>query len=180
MRTFIGIAAVAVALAGCEQDTSGAARETRQTLQNQEEAAVTVGMPAIKNYAEKRQLKTIYELRDSANLVTYSYTIDMQGKRHKICPTTSVGFGIPYAAQYSAPKALRWSKPVYPSSSTRNDANSEWTKFESDQPEPNGLYMPSQADGTWVLCLHPDGRTLAPTYVEPRVVVYLFEMAAVD
>jgi hypothetical protein len=166
-------------LAACAPDNSGAARETRATMQLAEQAAVTVGMPGIVNFAEKRQLKAIYELRDTANLVTYTYTVDMAGKRHKVCPSTSVGFGIPYATQFTAPKAPRKAKAQYPEGSGYTNS-ADWVTFESEQPEPNGLYMPQQADGTWVLCLHPNGKDLAPTYVEPRVVVYLFEMAAAD
>jgi hypothetical protein len=143
-------------------------------LQLSEQAAVTVGMPAIKNFTEKRQLKTIYELRDTANLVTYTYYVDINGKRHKVCPTTSVGFGFPYATQYTAPKALVSQKAQYPDGTQA----AEWSRREIDQPEPNGLYMPSSAEGTWVMCLHPNGQDLAPTYVEPRVMVYLFEMPA--
>ncbi len=176
----IAIIAATLALAGCQQDNSGSARETRASLALQEEAAVTVGLPGIKNYAEKRQLKAIYELRDNASLVTYTYTLDLAGKRHKVCPGTSIGFGIPYATQFTAPKALRYAKPEYPSSSTYSSANAEWRSYEAEQPEPNGLYMPSQADGTWVLCMNPNGKDMAPTYVEPRVVVYLFEMPSVD
>ncbi len=176
MNRILALSLAAITLAGCNpKDNSGAARETRQTMTMQEEAAVTVGMPAIKAYSEKRQLKAIYELRDNANLVTYTYTIDLQGKRHKVCPTTSVGFGIPYSTQYTAPKALRMGKGQYPSGSGYSEEG-VWSRYEAEQPEPNGLYMPQQADGTWVLCMHPDGKTLAPTYVEPRVIVYLFPM----
>lgn len=177
MRSTIAISTIALAIAGCQQqDTSAANREAQQTLTLTEQAAVEVGMPGIRHFAEKRQLKTIYELRDNANLVTYTYYIDLNGKRHKVCPTTSVGFGIPYSTQFTAPKALRWGRAVDPT----NTRQGEWRVYEAEQPEPNGLYMPSSADGTWVICLHPDGKTLAPTYVEPRVVVYLFEMPAVD
>lgn len=166
----------ALALAGCGEDKSGAARDTKQSLDLAEQAAVTVGIPAIQNYAEKRQLKALYELRDTANLVTYTYTIDMQGKRHKVCPTTSIGFGIPYATQYTAPKSVVMRKGIYPD----GRQSADWRYVEADQPEPNGLFMPSQADGTWVICLHPQTKEPAPTYVEPRVVVYLFEMPSVD
>ncbi len=169
--------AIPVVLAGCiQEDNSATNREARQTLTITEQAAIEVGIPAIRNFAEKRQLKTIYELRDTANLVTYTYYVDLGGKRHKVCPSTSVGFGIPYATQYTAPKALRWGQAVDPT----NTRQGEWRVYESDQPEPNRLHMPSSADGTWVLCLHPDGKTIAPTYVEPRIVVYLFEMPAAD
>lgn len=176
MRKFALLPVIALALVGCKEDTSSATRETRQTMVMSEQASVTIGMPAIKNFTEKRQLKTIYELRDTANLVTYTYIFDMHGKRHKVCPTTSVGFGIPYSTQYTAPKALRAQRPLY-GDGTQYVEN---RVFEADQPEPNGLFMPASADGTWVLCLHPDGKSIAPTYVEPRVIVYLFEMSAVD
>jgi hypothetical protein len=179
MRHVTIIALATLSMNGCSQDKSGSARETQQSLQLAEEAAVTVGVPAIKNYAEKRQLKMIYELRDNANLVTYTYTMDMQGRRHKVCPKSSVGFGMPYSTQYTAPKALRMAKSIYPPSSGYNQS-ADWKSYEADQPEPNGLYMPQQANATWVICLHPDGKTLSPTYVEPRILVYLFEMPAVD
>lgn len=176
----IAACAATLALAGCQPDNSGSARETRQSMVLSEQAAVTVGLPAVKNFTEKRQLKTIYELRDTANLVTYTYTLDLNGKRHKVCPTTSVGFGIPYSTQFTAPKALRYAKPQYPAGTGYSGDSAPWVSHDAEQAEPNGLYMPQQSDGTWVLCLHPSGKDLAPTYVEPRVVVYLFEMPAVD
>jgi len=39
------------------------------------------------------------------------------------------------------------------------------------QADPNGLYSPASAEGTWVLCVdHKDGKA-KPIYVEPRVIV---------
>lgn len=177
MNRIVILLLAALTLVGCmeEKKPSAASRETQATLQLTEQASIAVGMPAIKNFTEKRQLKTIYELRDTAKLVTYTYYLDLTGKRHKVCPTTSMGFGIPYSTQYTQPKAMqRWYLPKTP------DYVTAWGNGEFDQPEPNGLFMPSSADGTWVICLHPNGKDLAPTYVEPRVVVYLFEMSAVD
>ena len=174
---FLLVALMAFGVAGCykERAPSAASRESQATLQLAEQASVVVGMPRIKNFTEKRQLKTIYELRDTANLVTYTYYLDMNGRRHKVCPTTSIGFGIPYATQYTQPKSMqRWylqRTPAY---------YAAFGNYEADQPEPNGLFMPSSADGTWIICLHPNGKDLAPTYVEPRVVVYLFEMPTVN
>lgn len=165
-----------LAVAACKEDTSSAKREQKATMQLTEQASVAVGMPAIVNFTEKRQLKAVYELRDTANLVTYTYTVDLAGKRHKVCPTTSVGFGIPYATQYTAPKAARVVRPLWSDGTTGSGAHT----MEMDQPEPNGLFMPGSADGTWVLCLHPDGKSVAPAYVEPRIVVYTFPMSSVD
>jgi predicted small secreted protein len=174
MKYTIAVILCALSLAACN-DESGQGREARQTQLNMNQASTIVGMPAITNFTEKRQLKTIYELRDSARLVTYSYIIDLNGKRHRVCPSTSVGFGIPYAAQYTAPKTPKIGYPVWPDG-TQGGAHT----YDAEQPEPNGLYMPASAEGTWVLCLHPNGKDLAPTYVEPRVVVYTFEMPAAD
>lgn len=163
----------------CSTDNSGANRETHAQMIAEEQASVAVGMPAVTNYTEKRQLKAIYELRDRPNLVTYTYTIDMQGKRHRVCPTNSVGFGIPYATQYTAPLALSMGRAQYPDG-TGYGQSSGWTEWQRPQPEPNALHMPSSAEGTWVICVDPKTKELAPTYVEPRVVVYTFEMPAMD
>lgn len=176
MNKIIMAAIVAAGLSGCTPDTSGASRETQQARQMSEQAAVIAGMPAIKNFTEKKQLKAIYELRDTANLVTYTYTIDMMGKRHKVCPTTSVGFGIPYATQYTAPTAPRLVRFAYPDGTQE----STWSHFDSNQPEPNALHMPTAAEGTWVLCLNPATKEISPAYVEPSVVSYEFEMPSVD
>jgi len=146
--------------------SGGEQKERNATKMNQDQSAVVVGMPAITNFTEKRQLKAIYEMRDNAKLVTYTYTLDMTGKRHTVCPTTSIGFGIPYATQYTTPE--------------RPYGEYQTGMIGLPQPEPNTLYMPSNAEATWVICLHPDGKTLAPTYVEPRIQVYLFEMPHVD
>lgn len=171
----LGMTALALALGGCKWE-GGDSKETRQTMKLMEQASVTVGVPAIKNFTEKRQLKMIYELRDQSNLVTYTYTIDLQGRRHKVCPSTSVGYGIPFAAQFTAAKAPRVVYPMYPSGETTTTGINQLM----DQPEPNGLYMPSSADSTWVLCLDPKTKKVLPVYVEPKIVVYPFEMSSVD
>jgi hypothetical protein len=163
-------------LAGCDMTPpSGASRETQQTELISQQASVVVGMPAITNFTEKRLLKTIYELRDQANLVTYTYYLDLQGRRHKVCPTNSVGFPVPYATQYTAPTGMqRWTLPSMP-----GWVNSYGVR-EAPQPEPNGLHMPSSAEGTWVVCVNPDTKEMAPTYVEDRVQTYLFQMPSVE
>jgi hypothetical protein len=155
----------AAALAGCDDTgkSSGAKRESDATRQLLDQAAVTVGMPGILNFTEKRQLKMLYELRDQANLATYSYYVDMAGALHKICPSTSVGFGMPFSAQYTAPFVQR-------------DIG-QGGALETAQPEPNGLYMPDSTSATWVICLGAKGE-LSPVYVEPQVIVALTPMAA--
>jgi hypothetical protein len=112
-----------------------------------------VGMPAIVNFAEKRMMKDILELRDK-NVATTTYLVGMNNNLTKICD--SIGYGLPYATQYTNPQ-----KPVY-------EVHGNITLPQAD---PNGLYSPASADGTWVLCVdHKDGKA-KPVFIEPRVIV---------
>lgn len=172
MRGMIVALVLAAAPAGCWEDNSGAGKEQAATKVLQDAAAQTVGLPAIVNFTEKRMMKMLYELRDAPNLVTYSYYLDINGGKHKVCPTTSVGYGIPFAAQFTAPKAPRVTYPLWPS----GQASGTGHTYEADQPEPNGLYMPSSSDATWIMCLKPDGKGIAPVYVEPKIMVSPFPL----
>lgn len=175
MKYIALFAAVAVTLlaAGCNDgsgQSTGAQKETAATNQLLNQAATVVGVPGIINFTEKRQLKMLYELRDQADLVTYSYYVDIQGRLHKVCPSTSVGFGMPFSAQFTAPQV-----PVEVSTMGQG-ANPSGQKF---QPEPNGLYMPDSTSATWVICLGEDG-DLDPVYVEPQIIVSLTPMESVN
>jgi hypothetical protein len=118
----------------------------------------SVGMPAITNFAEKRMMKDIIELRDQMK-PTYTYILDMNGRPHKICD--SLGYGLPYATQYTNP-----SRMVY-------DVHGVATLPQSD---PNGLYSPASADGTWVMCLNPKTKKAEPQYIEPHVLVTTYPL----
>jgi hypothetical protein len=146
-----------IGLAACESSTT--VIEAQKQDQLLAEANNTVGMPAIVNFQEKKILKDIIEMRDRANIRTYSYTQALDGKLVKLCD--SVGYGIPYATQYTNPER-------------------RVTGYESTLPQadPNGLYSPSSADGTWVLCKDPASDKVAPVLVEPRVVVSQFPLTS--
>jgi hypothetical protein len=159
----LALVATAFAVAACDEvQPSGEQREARATEQLQNQAAVTVGMPAIVNFTEKRLLKMVYEMRDDPHLVTWSYYTDRSGGKHKVCPTTSIGYGFPYATQFSNPNKV-----------VGSDVHA---LVAIAQPEPNGLFMPSASRGTWVICLAPDGKNLKPVYVEQDVMAYPFPM----
>ncbi len=167
-KTSLIIVALAsvLALSACDDVApSGQKRESQATDQLMNQAAVTVGMPGVMNFTEKRQLKMLYELRDQANLTTYSYYVDMSGKLHKVCPSTSVGFGMPFSAQYTAKDR--------PRSGYQGD------QVMLEQPEPNGIYMPDSTSATWVICLAAN-KSLSPVYVEPNIIVSLTPMDTVQ
>ena len=127
------------------------------------QAVEQIGMPAITRFAEKRALKQIYELRDK-EVPTYTYIVDRNGATHKLC--NSVGFGIPYSTQYTNPEYLPY----------RNSESNTLRAAVLPQADPNALYSPASADGTWVLCVDPKTSKAVPLYVEPRIIVSTFEL----
>ena len=150
MKRIALLAALAstVALAGCGDPNDYRTSDQIQYQQQEvmlKQAAKELGMPAITNFAEKRMMKDILELRDK-NVVTYTYLVGMNNQLTKLCD--SVGYGLPYATQYTSP----------------------------NQADPNGLYSPASADGTWVACKVPGKDKISPTYIEPRIIVSTFPL----
>jgi hypothetical protein len=116
-------------------------------------------MPGITNFTEAKLVRHLYELRDQ-KILTYSYVPDMNGKLWHLCD--SIGYGLPYGVQFSNPEK-----------STDNRA------YPMPQSEPNGLFMPATAEGTWITCINPNNPgDIAPVYVEPRVIVSPFKLRA--
>lgn len=144
---------------GCDkQAPTGDDIMNAQQRQMDRQAALAVGPPAIVNFQEKRTLKQIYELRDT-QLSTVTYIVDRYGKTHKICD--SVGYGIPYATQYTNPSKIDYYGQVV---------------MTLPQADPNGLFSPAAAEGTWVLCLNPKNKKVVPIYIEPRIIVSPFAL----
>jgi hypothetical protein len=115
-----------------------------------------VGIPAIKNFAEMRMLRDLYELRDS-QVATYLYLKDVNGPLR--CYGEGMGYGLPYAAQFTAPDRLV----------TGGYSSSAWA-VTVPQPEPNGIYMPTSANATWYMLKGEDGK-LRPEYIEENVII---------
>jgi hypothetical protein len=132
--------------------------QTQTTAQADRE----VGFPAITNWAEKRQVKDLYELRDKM-VPTWAYMQGIDGRL--ICIGRAVGYGIPYAVQFSNPQQK-----------VRADLGQYNGDMLMTQAEPNGLYMPSGAEGTWVQMLDPDTNQVEPVYIEPRVTISPFRL----
>jgi hypothetical protein len=127
-------------------------KDAQATRQLQLEAQAQAGIPAMHNFQEKKILKMLYELRDQENLNTYTYIVaENTGKL--IFIGRSIGYGIPYATQYTSPE----------------------NEYGKPQPEPNGLFMPAAAEGTWVMLVSPKG-DIKPVYLEPRVIVSPFPL----
>ena len=107
-------------------------------------------------------MRKLYELRDG-NIATFSYVPDMQGRLWHLCD--SIGYGLPYGVQFSNPEKHIW--------------EGQSSSYNLPQAEPNGLYMPPTADGTWIMCADSSSKgNVAPVYVEPRVIVSPFRLRA--
>lgn len=160
MKLFLSLVAAVSLLSACGDSTKSSNQIERAKQEELSRMAVeSVGMPAIVNFAEKRMMKDILELRDK-NVATTAYIVDMNGNLHKVCD--AVGYGLPYATQYTSPESYQkvW--------------EGHWDKMP--QADPNGLYSPASADGTWVLCVDPNTKKAKPIYIEPRIVVSPFAL----
>jgi hypothetical protein len=158
---FFGLAAV-----GCDDVKTSDDVQHVQQEQLLKEATSETGMPAIKNFRERKLLKDILELRDQDGLSTYTYTFaENSGQLQFFC--NSIGYGIPYATEYTNPQQITY----------RNNggAVSSWQVIA--QADPNGLFAPTAAEGTWIMCSDPIDKTkVRPVYIEPRVVVSPFKL----
>ncbi|MHC1758289.1 MAG: hypothetical protein AB9917_02025 [Negativicutes bacterium] len=156
----IGLLLVGLLFSGCGWTESSRHKEALAQEALNKQAVASVGMPAIKNFREKRLLKDIIELRDQSGLVTYTYIVaEMTGKLIFVGET--LGYGIPAATQYTNPMKLV-------------SDHSQATAIP--QADPNGLYSPSSAEGTWIMLKDPNGKEVKPVYVEPRIIVSPFKL----
>jgi hypothetical protein len=155
------LATIALIVSACD-DRKPTSDETQRAQQERllAEGTAQTGMPAIKNFRERKLLKDILELRDQDGLTTYTYVWnELAGKLVFLCD--SIGYGIPYATQFTSPaKEVGYSTAL----------------VAMPQADPNGLFSPASAEGTWVMCKDPGGPDVRPVYIEPRIVVSPFRM----
>lgn len=128
-----------------------------------QEANRQAGMPSIVNFQERKLFKHILELRDQEGLIMFAYLVpELTGK--PVFLGKCVGYGIPYSTQYTNPE-----KEVYP-------GGYNYGFGSLPQADPNGLFMPSSADGTWLMLVDPDTGNPEAVYIEPKVLVSPFKL----
>jgi hypothetical protein len=158
MKKILLVVPFVMMLAACDEHPNSRQIEAAKQEEMSLRAVQSVGMPSVNNYAEKRMMKDIIEKRDQMQ-PTYTYIVDMGGKFHKVCD--SLGYGLPYATQYTNPQMRVASQ------------NGTVTLPQAD---PNGLYSPASADGTWVMCINPKTKKAEPQYIEPRIVTMTYPL----
>lgn len=158
------IAIATIAALGCGVEIKQGSDEAQQKQQEQilAEGTAQTGMPAIKNFRERKLLKEIIELRDQDGLVTYTYIVAEQtGKL--VFLGESIGYGIPAATQYTNPQKI-------------SEKNVNYGYAVLPQADPNGTFSPESAEGTWVMLKDPRGGKVRPVYSEARLVVSPFKL----
>jgi hypothetical protein len=137
------------------------------------EGVAQVGVPSIKNFREMKILKDVYELRDQSGLVTFVYLDNLTptvvaghtalgGKLTYV--GEAIGFGIPAATQFTNPQKIE-----------HHGTEREFAHYiPIPQADPNGLFSPAAAEGTWIMMLDKKAGKALPQYFEPRVIVSTF------
>lgn len=153
----------AFALAACDTELGTDEKQAQLQAQALEQAHEQIGMPSVGNFSEKRLLKDIYEMRDK-EIPTHTYIVnEMSGCLVYIGP--SMGYGLPYSTQFTAPTRYAYAHGAY---------------ITVPQAEPNGLFMPTSAEGTWVQLKAPGEDKVQPVYIEPRVMVSPFRLTTAE
>ena len=159
MKKYLFVLCVSVFMISCDYKPSADDVDRQKQEQLQQEGQAQTGLPAIHNFQEKKLLKSIYELRDNEKIINYAYLYnEFNGKL--VYFGKCIGYGIPYSTQYSNPSKV-------------SDYEHGITL---PQAEPNGLFMPSSSEGTWIMLLDEQG-TPHPVYVEPRIIVSPFKLS---
>ena len=142
-------------LLGCNMGATTADKVQRQaTEQAMAEANRQVGMPDIINFTERKLARDILELRDQADLATFTYIVDMHGKLHFL--GHSIGYGLPYSVQFTNPEKF---------------TGYHGAPYSMPQADPNGLFMPDGLSATWILLVDQKSGEAKPVYVEPQILV---------
>ena len=161
MKKLLLVLALIAGLTACGESSSQIENRKQEELSKQ--GVVTVGFPAVINFSEKRMMKDVLELRDKME-PTYTYSVSTNNQLTKLCD--SLGYGLPYATQYTNPQSRQVS----------TTSGGGITSDVMAQADPNGLFSPASADGTWVMCLSPKSKKAEPQYIEPRIVTMTYPL----
>ena len=160
---FLLVMFVMMSLVGCADNNSVDTGVSREQENRMQEAHSQAGLPAIKNFNEKKMMKMLYELRDQEDLVCHAYYFnEREGKRGDYIGQC-LGYGLPASTQYSNPeKMVRY--------------YNGGSRYKIAQAEPNGLFMPEGLSATWLMMIDPKTKNARPVYIEPLIIVSPFRM----
>ena len=160
-------------LTGCEVEAKKQTADeiqAKKTAQSMSEANRQIGMPAIKNFQERKLAKLIFELRDKEELITYAYIVSRNNGK-LVFIGKCIGFGLPYSVQYTNPEKIWMESDRYGHSGSYNDVGGTMP-----QADPNGLFMPQGLSATWLMMIDPKTNQARPVYMEPEIIVSPFRL----
>ena len=137
-------------------------KQQKKTEKIMSEISRQIGMPAIKNFQEKKFAKMIFELRDKENLICYAYIVAKYSGR-LVFLGKCIGYGLPYSVQYTNPMKIA-------------DSGCNWGYAILPQADPNGLYMTSGLSATWIMLIDKRNGKPRPVYIEPEIIVSPFRL----
>lgn len=163
------VAVIAMSNTECGAPTSDDIQQAQQE-KILKEGTSQIGMPAIKNFRRRKLMKDIIELCDQNGLVTYTYL-------ENLTPTivhghTALGGKLTFLGEtisYPIPCATQFTNPEKKENGYREET-------PLPQADPDGLFSPSSAEGSWVLMLDPVKKQAMPVYTEPRVVTLTYKL----
>jgi len=163
MKKLLLVLLLAVSLTACEKQSIRGNSDTRQQKQTEmalEEADRQVGMPAIKNFQQRRRLKEIYEMLDKENIITYCYLMNERTGSIGQFLGKGIGYGIPAATQFTNPVKY----------TDRSDPSGGDYGVFLPQADPNGLFNPTSTSATYYTLLDKDNKPRV-LYIEPAIIV---------
>ncbi len=155
ITTIIFVVLMTISFVGCEDTPTQDEKERAYTESLMSQASATVGQPDITNFYEKKLAKEIFEKRDNSELICYVYSQNLDGKYIYI--GKSMGYGLPYSTQYTAP--------------TVDIDGYETQVFTKHQADPNGLYTADGLSATWLMMIDEKNGSTYIMYCEPTIVV---------
>lgn len=170
MKRTILVVIIVLLTISCEQKgpkSNSDLKMQKRTEKLMSEADRQLGIPAISNFQEKKNLKWIYELCDQEDLICHAYLFnEMKGEIGQYLGKC-IGYGIPYSTQYSNPDRL---------GTTEGGEYGARNPYTISQPEPNGLFKPEGLSATWLIMIDPSTNKPRPVYVEPSIIVSPFKL----
>lgn len=163
----IVLLALVFLLAACEENkTGGLQQEEKQTASQATLYANVQPVPYFEWSLERHIMIQIYRARNEA-AATYSYVLNPYDNSIMF-ECASIGYPIPGGTQLTNPEQL-----VYEDAPGEGSVGSALPMME-----PNGLYSPATAAGTYVSCVNDDG-TISPVFVEWYVWTFPYPMRSV-
>jgi len=141
--------------------------QQQATKEAMSEAQKQIGMPAIKNFQEKKLAKMIFELRDREDFICHAYLFNQMTGEIGQYLGKCLGYGLPYSVQFTNPERVE---------TVHGGQYSARNPYTLPQADPNGLFMPSGLSATWIMLYDKNKEDFRPVYCEPLIIVSPFEL----